>query len=832
MSKSLTRSLIKWTLRLVPWVLALCLGAGWWLSAWTPGYLERLIPGLARDMGLPVAEFHIRSAGLFSADIGPVTLAAPSGDAADGLRLESVRVTYTPASLRLGRVHRVIIRGAALTGSHDGQTFHLPLLDLLPAAEKNAQAGKSPLPDLPLDALVIENSTLTLDLPDTRLSIPFAATVALPDEVGDTLRVAATLRLRDQPVAVTADLGPTLDDLTLTIATQGFRLASLGDLLPLAVGGDLDLDLTAALDLSKPQDMKATASAALHRPDLACLGVTLADGAPLGLAAQLADGNATAQLAPVALTGPHPLTLHVPEISLSADSVRAAFTLASTETLPAGTVIPGTFTAERDDTGWAVALSMEEKGALRLVAGDRIARLAGLALSLRGSVSPATPDAPPGTPPGTPLTASMVLEARTRASSLDGTDFATGPVALRLPLAWPAPNRHDSGRLTVTGIRAGGRAIGSLAATLRQESLGIRFSGHLDTSLLPKLRVPFAGAASLDGPSATLDFSVDRYDLPAGFDPGTLVPALAGVSASGTLAIEGGATFDDSGLRTRLGLFVSDGAMIVGGDKEGGVKESGGEKSGVRLEGIRLFFESPDVIDFRSAPAQVLTIERVRAAGIEMTEAVIAFQLEPGGVTLVEGVRFDWCGGHVESRAFRVVPGHEEYDVTLHCTGLRLSDLLEQLGLAKARGDSTLSGELPVSWRNGQITFHQGFLHSTPGEGGFIQVEGLDDLVAAVPKGTAERSQLELARAALGNFEYKWIRLRADTVGRDLLMRLSLDGKPANILPFVYRKDIGGFVKIEGDIDGSHFQGVRLDVNFTLPLDRILLYKDVIGRIQ
>jgi hypothetical protein len=69
-------------------------------------------------------------------------------------------------------------------------------------------------------------------------------------------------------------------------------------------------------------------------------------------------------------------------------------------------------------------------------------------------------------------------------------------------------------------------------------------------------------------------------------------------------------------------------------------------------------------------------------------------------------------------------------------------------------------------------------------------------------------------------------------VGDDLLMRLSVDGKPAGLLPFVYRKDLGGFVKVEGDFKGSNFQGLRLDVNFTLPLDHILLYKDVIGRIE
>jgi hypothetical protein len=296
------------------------------------------------------------------------------------------------------------------------------------------------------------------------------------------------------------------------------------------------------------------------------------------------------------------------------------------------------------------------------------------------------------------------------------------------------------------------------------------------------------------------------------------------VAVTGTLTVEGAIGYDTTGLKSRLGVFVTDGSVVYGGE--------GQDNGGVRLDGLRLYFESPDIINFRSDPAQVLTFDRLQAADIEMTEGVVAFQMEPGGVTLVERARFAWCGGHVESRAFRVVPGRDEYDVTLHCSGLRLTELLAQLGLARARGDSTLSGELPVVWKDGQLSFHQGFLHSTPGEGGVIQVEGLDNLVAAIPEGTPERAQIELARAAIQDFEYKWVRLRADTVGRDLLMRLSVDGKPAKMLPFVYRKDFGGFVKIEGDIQGSNFQGLRLDVNFSLPLDRILLYKNVIGRIE
>ena len=369
-------------------------------------------------------------------------------------------------------------------------------------------------------------------------------------------------------------------------------------------------------------------------------------------------------------------------------------------------------------------------------------------------------------------------------------------------------------------VRAGTRRLGSLNTALWQEALGLRFTGDFRTDLLPQLRATLAGSASLADETASASFAVKDYVVPKGFDPGTLAPGLAGAAITGTLDAEGSVHWDTTGLKSRLGVFVTDGSLVYGG--------KGQDNDGVRLDGVRLFFESPDIIDFRSDPAQVLTFDRLRAANIEMTDGVVAFQVEPGGVTLVERARFAWCGGHVESRAFRVVPGRDEYDVTLYCSGLRLSELLGQLGLARARGDSTLSGELPVVWKDGQLSFHQGFLHSTPGEGGVIQVEGLDTLVASIPEGTTERAQIELARAAMQDFEYKWVRLRADTVGRDLLMRLSVDGKPANMLPFVYRKDFGGFVKIEGDIQGSNFQGLRLDVNFSLPLDRILLYKNVI----
>jgi hypothetical protein len=92
--------------------------------------------------------------------------------------------------------------------------------------------------------------------------------------------------------------------------------------------------------------------------------------------------------------------------------------------------------------------------------------------------------------------------------------------------------------------------------------------------------------------------------------------------------------------------------------------------------------------------------------------------------------------------------------------------------------------------------------------------------------------QMELAGKALEDYDYTWAKLNLTTEGEDVLLKMQLDGKPAKPLPFVYQKDMGGFVKVEADVQGSTFQGIRLDVNFRLPLNQIMQYKELIRMIQ
>ncbi|MBW2367873.1 MAG: hypothetical protein JRH15_08295 [Deltaproteobacteria bacterium] len=63
-------------------------------------------------------------------------------------------------------------------------------------------------------------------------------------------------------------------------------------------------------------------------------------------------------------------------------------------------------------------------------------------------------------------------------------------------------------------------------------------------------------------------------------------------------------------------------------------------------------------------------------------------------------------------------------------------------------------------------------------------------------------------------------------------MKMQFDGHPSDILPFVYKRELGGFARVEAGAQGSKFQGIRLDINFRLPLDDLMQYKEVMELIQ
>jgi hypothetical protein len=207
----------------------------------------------------------------------------------------------------------------------------------------------------------------------------------------------------------------------------------------------------------------------------------------------------------------------------------------------------------------------------------------------------------------------------------------------------------------------------------------------------------------------------------------------------------------------------------------------------------------------------------------------VDFQIEDRRTLLLEKVGLQWCEGRINTAAIRIVAGKEDYDVTLFCDRLDLAMVLEQLGVAQAGGDGTVNGRIPVRWVNGRLSFDNGFLYSTPGRSGKIQLKGTREILAGIPQGTPQYTQLDIATEALKDYTYQWAKLNVQSKKDILLLKLQLDGKPNRLLPFAYNQESGQFTRVKGE-GQAEFKGIGVDLNFNIPLNEIIHYKDLLHR--
>ena len=109
------------------------------------------------------------------------------------------------------------------------------------------------------------------------------------------------------------------------------------------------------------------------------------------------------------------------------------------------------------------------------------------------------------------------------------------------------------------------------------------------------------------------------------------------------------------------------------------------------------------------------------------------------------------------------------------------------------------------------IYFEDAFLFSTPGEDGVIKGE-LDEALTNAGTGI----EMELAKDALKDFSYSWVRMRLQSVGpekENMKLSLSLDGKPNRALYYAFDENTASFMKSNTP---CIFQGIRLDTNVNM----------------
>ncbi|NNG00112.1 MAG: hypothetical protein HKM93_12080 [Desulfobacteraceae bacterium] len=391
-----------------------------------------------------------------------------------------------------------------------------------------------------------------------------------------------------------------------------------------------------------------------------------------------------------------------------------------------------------------------------------------------------------------------------------------------IPVQWPFPEKGRTGTVKITDIRYGSWDLGSVAVQLSQTETGFTFQGNHKNPTLPALGVQFSGDSHLmppETPGARIQLLVRRPPGAPEIDLSRFSKNAAGIFIKGGTEIDGRFLVTDKGMSGEICSIVSDGRIRIPGQD-------------ITVDGLRVNLCMPEIPVVRSAPQQQLSFDNIKVGELQILDGTIDYQVEALESILVEKGKIKWCDGTIRIGTMRIRPDKKTYDIRLDCDRLNLAKILGQFGVAQAEGSGTVNGTIPIRFHEGKITFDDGFLYSTPGIGGKIRLAGTQSLTAGIPEGTVQFFQIDLAREALKDFDYQWTKLGLNTKDDELVMRLQFDGKPAKKLPFEYKQELGGFIRVDAEGRGSNFQGISLDVNFRIPLDDLLQYKDILKQLE
>jgi len=391
--------------------------------------------------------------------------------------------------------------------------------------------------------------------------------------------------------------------------------------------------------------------------------------------------------------------------------------------------------------------------------------------------------------------------------------FHVSGINSKIPLKWPCPEVNESGNIRLSRIGFGETNCAGMNVSVKQNGKVFLIDGNTDIQALPAVKFNFKGKAGIENETGVVDFkfSIPECRTETPVDLGLLHPAAQEIFYNGDIAFDATFKLSPSGMKSSLAAKLRNTRLEA-------------KKLNCVVDGIDLDLNMPRFLRFKSAPKQIIKFKTFSLGKINASKGTIQYQIEAADLIFIEKCSLKWCDGNVYTHALRFVPGVNDYELTLYCDNISLAKLLEQFGAAKAEGKGSLNGKIPLKIEKGNLSFEEGFFISTPGEGGSIHLSGSEIILDSISKGMNENIEVEIAKEALRNFDYDWAKLYLTTEAENLLIRMSLNGKPSKMLPFTYKKELGHFVRAEVESQGSKFQGIKLDVNFRLPINKILEY--------
>jgi hypothetical protein len=395
-------------------------------------------------------------------------------------------------------------------------------------------------------------------------------------------------------------------------------------------------------------------------------------------------------------------------------------------------------------------------------------------------------------------------------------------VHVELPVTYPFKNTKKSGRAGAKQIIVHDKVRAAVTANVAQVSdFAVDIAGSVTSTQVPGLAIDFSSRAGLDSdlsPFAKGQIHTNQFSI----TQDTMIPFITGISGiydfKFDISVQSDFSYANQTINSSADIQVSNGTIKF-------------VESGFSVSGISTDMHFNNLMVPETLPGQYLNIDRFDAGRFNCKNARIRFSLEDGTFINIENLKFNWCNGIVSTEAFRLPSDDDITEITLYCDRLGMEDLFYQLGAFDAEGGGTLSGRIPVVVKNTNIGFDDGFLFSTPGQGGRIFIRNLDKMLVGIPQNTREYAQLDLAGEALKNFEYNWVALKLNSHGDTLAVNMQLDGKPVSSLPFEYNRNLNSFIRVHAQSPGSNFQGIKLDVNLTLPFNQVIQFGNNLKRI-
>ncbi len=816
-----------------------------------PTLLESwMLPQLAQQLGYADFDCRVDHLGVTETSAGPLHLGPGPKP---GLTIERIRLIYGPKTVAKGVLEQVILSGVSIRSIINNNKISFPgFARQTPPQDTDSKATEKDSPIRPrqlippCNILTVKHSVLLLKTDKQEFIIPFSCTLkksTMPQST--TTRIAGTLRLNPRGTQISLKFTATLNEnarLHLELEGDKIELLNFADLwskIPgFSLNGRIGLKAAAELNLTSLKLKNFKSRIEWQQGELRFNSFRIDNSRSLAgadpntiLTLNKDDLNAPwrLQLNHLALAAPFSPTITGLDISYKQkpdgnrlvgywSSKLAGYNPESGLTLKPF-IKKWQFAADFDQTGnYNISLTSPADREKWHIHNDK--------LSISGH-SPDIKIAVKGQK-GDPKQLSWQIALKQTVINNSGslwrcpTIKTTGRTEIKssdvdnsfLPLS------AARGNLTCRRLIYKQTDIGRIETSFRQQGEKFKFKGSCTGRVIKGLKLITEGECKIK-PSG--GFQADALLTIPGYKPtqpivlGKFFPAAGRSTINGTFSAAGKLNYgadDGNKLHGELTLNL-DHARFYDPEKN------------ITCSDINGRLKFPDLPSLYSAPEQTFTFARLKAGNLSCKDGVFFFQIERDQTLLLEKSKIGWCGGNVETQALRISPRLDRYQSTLYCDRLKLTELLKQLGQIEARGQGSVNGRIPITLNKGKITFTDGFLYSTPNQPGNIKLKSDTALTTGIPINSPQFAQLDLAREALKDYQYKWAKLKLNSQNDELFLNLKFDGKPNLPLPFVYKKELGGFARITGSGPGSHFQGIRLDINLRFPLNHILRYKDL-----